>query len=107
MINFLQSTEFPSQRVSDTEKEKYEWYSQCCDFIIAQGESFRNTKDIELKYDILQGKLPEESPGAGQAVPAALTRGLFTEGRAVPAPLTRGLFTEGRGLHPEIMSAKR
>ena len=60
MINFLQSTEFPSQRVSDTEKEKYEWYSQCCDFIIAQGESFRNTKDIELKYDILQGKLPEE-----------------------------------------------
>ncbi|WP_291625559.1 hypothetical protein [Clostridium sp.] len=60
MVSFLQSTEFPSQRVSDTEKEKYEWYSQCCDFIIAQGESFRNTKDIELKYNILQGKLPEE-----------------------------------------------
>ena len=27
-----------------------------------------------------EGKLPEESPGAGQAVPAADPRGLFTEG---------------------------
>ena len=58
-LSYLHNVDFPSQRVSDKEKEKYEWYSSCCDYIIAQGEAFRD-KDIELKYDVLQGRLPEE-----------------------------------------------
>ena len=58
-LNYLHNVDFPSQRVSDKEKEKYEWYSSCCDYIIAQGEVFRD-KDIELKYEVLQGRLPEE-----------------------------------------------
>ena len=43
MNSYIQSNEFPSQRVSNSEKEKYEWYSACCDFIIAQGEAYRNS----------------------------------------------------------------
>ena len=57
---FLQNTDFPSQRVSDSEKEQYRWYSSCCDWIIAQGEAFKDTKDCELKYEVLHGRLPEE-----------------------------------------------
>ena len=60
MHNFLQNTEFPSQRVSDAEKSKYEWYSGCCDWIIAQGQAYKDSAEIELKYNVLQGRIPEE-----------------------------------------------
>ena len=60
MISNIQNVDFPSQRVSDKEKEKYEWYSACTDFIIAQGESYKDTAEIELKYNVLQGRIPEE-----------------------------------------------
>lgn len=58
--SFLQNTDFPSQRVSDSEKDKYEWYSSCCDWIIAQGQAFKDNKDCELKYNVLHGKMPDE-----------------------------------------------
>ena len=57
---FLQNTDFPSQRVPDSEKEQYRWYSSCCDWIIAQGEAFKDTRECELKYEVLHGRLPEE-----------------------------------------------
>lgn len=60
MKSYIQSVEFPSQRVSDAEKEKYEWYSSCCDFIIAQGEAYKDSAEIELKFNVLQGRIPEE-----------------------------------------------
>ena len=60
MRSYIQSVEFPSQRVSDAEKEKYEWYSSCCDFIIAQGEAYKDSTEIELKFNVLQGRIPEE-----------------------------------------------
>ena len=60
MNSYIQSNEFPSQRVSNSEKEKYEWYSACCDFIIAQGEAYRNSDKIEEKYNVLNGAIPEE-----------------------------------------------
>ena len=60
MRSYIQSVEFPSQRVSDSEKEKYEWYSSCCDFIIAQGEAYKDSAEIELKFNVLQGRIPEE-----------------------------------------------
>ena len=60
MISNIQNVDFPSQRVSDKEKEKYEWYSACCDFIIAQGESYKDTAETELKYNVLHGRIPEE-----------------------------------------------
>ena len=60
MNSYLQSYEFPSQRVSDKEKEKYEWYAGCCDWIIAQGEAYRNIDEVETKYNVLQGRIPED-----------------------------------------------
>lgn len=60
MNNYLQNTEFPSQRVSDAEKEKFEWYSACCDWIIAQGQAYKKSDEVEIKYRILQGDIPEE-----------------------------------------------
>ena len=60
MISHIQNVEFPSQRVSDSEKEKYEWYAACCDYVIAQGEAYKDSSEIELKYNVLQGRLPEE-----------------------------------------------
>lgn len=58
--SFLQNTDFPSQRVSDSEKENYSWYSSCCDWIIAQGQAFKDIQDCELKYKVLQGIMPNE-----------------------------------------------
>lgn len=60
MISHIHNIEFPSQRVSDSEKEKYEWYAACCDYVIAQGEAYKDSAEIELKYNVLQGRLPEE-----------------------------------------------
>ena len=60
MHSYIQNIEFPSQRVSDSEKEKYEWYAGCCDYVIAQGEAFKDSAEIELKYNVLHGRLPEE-----------------------------------------------
>ena len=60
MHSYIQNIEFPSQRVSDSEKEKYEWYASCCDYVIAQGEAFKDSAEVELKYNVLHGRLPEE-----------------------------------------------
>lgn len=60
MTSYLQNIDFPSQRVSDAEKEEFSWYSQCCDFIIAQGQAYKNTNEVEIKYRVLQGDIPEE-----------------------------------------------
>lgn len=60
MRSYLESYDFPSQRVSDKEKEKYEWYSSCCDFIIAQAEAYKDVAETERKYNVLQGNIPEE-----------------------------------------------
>lgn len=50
---------FPSQRVSDKEKEKPEWYAAACDWVIAQGQAYREQEDIDEKYGILQGNVPD------------------------------------------------
>lgn len=60
MRSYLQMYDFPNQRVPDSEKEKEEWYAACCDWIIAQGEASRDTNELEIKYGILQGKMPDE-----------------------------------------------
>lgn len=60
MRSYFQIYDFPKQRVPDSEKEKEEWYAACCDWIIAQGEAARDTNELETKYNILQGKVPDE-----------------------------------------------
>lgn len=51
---------FPNQRVSDAEKEKPEWYANCCDWIIAQGQSIRDEDELEKKYDALKGHIDDK-----------------------------------------------
>lgn len=56
---FTQVIDFPNQRVSDSEKEKPEWYANCCDWIISQGIASSDHDDIEKMYNILNGKIDE------------------------------------------------
>lgn len=60
MRSELQPFDFPSQRVSTAKKKEPEWYAACCDWIIAQGQASRDVNDVEIKYGILQGKIPDE-----------------------------------------------
>ena len=60
MRNEFQNFDFPLQRVPNSEKEKESWYANCCDWIIAKGLSCKNTDDIEKKYQILNGNIPQE-----------------------------------------------
>ena len=59
MKGFLQSFNFPRQRVSDEEKNKPEWYANCIDWLISQGLAYADTKLIIDRYRILHGELNE------------------------------------------------
>lgn len=52
--------EFPIQRVPNSKKNDPEWYSACVDYIIAAGLNCRDQSELELKYGILQGKIPDK-----------------------------------------------
>lgn len=56
----FQSFPFPNQRVSNAEKEKPEWYANCCDWIIAQGMSIRDNDELEDKYQVLKGYIDDK-----------------------------------------------
>lgn len=58
--NDLQSYPFPNQRVSNKEKEKPEWYANAIDWIIAAGMGYADHKDLDRKYEILNGNIPDE-----------------------------------------------
>lgn len=60
MVGEFQSFNFPIQRVPNSEKSKAEWYANCCDWIIAQGLGVRDASELEKKYGILQGDIPDE-----------------------------------------------
>lgn len=52
--------EFPQQRVPNSRKSQEDWYSACCDYVIAQGIACRNIDELEQKYNILRGEIPDE-----------------------------------------------
>ena len=56
----FQTFDFPSQRVSASERNKPEWYANCIDWIIAQGQGIRQQAELEVKYRVLQGDIPQE-----------------------------------------------
>lgn len=56
----FQTFDFPSQRVSASERNKPEWYANCIDWIISQGEGIRQQAELEVKYRVLQGDIPQE-----------------------------------------------
>ena len=49
---------FPNQRVGYAEKNKPEWYANCCDYVIEAGINAKDN-DIEEKFSILHGQIPE------------------------------------------------
>ena len=55
----FQSFDFPLQRVPNSKKKDPEWYASCCDWIIAQGQGNREVSELEVKYGIIQGKIPD------------------------------------------------
>ena len=54
----FQLYDFPKQRIPNKEKDLL-WAACCCDWIIAQGQGARETSELEIKYGILQGKIPD------------------------------------------------
>ena len=54
----FQAFDFPSQRIPNKEKDLL-WASRCCDWIIAQGQGFKEASELEIKYGILQGNIPD------------------------------------------------
>lgn len=58
MDNFNRSIYFPSQRVSDEEKSKPEWYANAIDFIISAGINCNDKKELENKINICHGNIP-------------------------------------------------
>lgn len=59
-IGDFQSYPFPNQRVSNKEKETPEWYANCIDWIISRGLAIRDSDELENKYNILKGEIPNE-----------------------------------------------
>ena len=55
----FQPFDFPLQRVPNSKKKDPEWYASCCDWIIAQGQGNREVSELEVKYGIIQGKIPD------------------------------------------------
>lgn len=54
----FQIYDFPTQRIPNNQKDKV-WAAKCADWIIAQGQGARETSELEIKYGILQGKIPD------------------------------------------------
>lgn len=59
MRSEFQMFDFPQQRVANSKKD-ITWAAQCCDWVIAQGQNNRDSSQLEIKYGILQGKIPDE-----------------------------------------------
>ena len=60
MRNLYQNFDFPVQRVSNAEKNKAEWYANCCDWIIAQGMAMKDSENLETRYKVLNGEISDD-----------------------------------------------
>lgn len=58
MRSEFQLYDFPIQRIPNSQKDKV-WSAKCADWIIAQGRGNRDSSELETKYGILQGKIPD------------------------------------------------
>lgn len=58
MRNEFQLYDFPKQRIPNKEKDLL-WSASCCDWIIAQAQGNKDVSELETKYSILQGKIPD------------------------------------------------
>lgn len=55
LINY----DFPKQKIPNSQKNKA-WAASCCDWIIHQALNCRQDNNIEKRYDILNGRIPQE-----------------------------------------------
>ncbi len=60
MRSNIQPYDFPVQRVPNSRKKEEDWYAACCDWVIAQGLANRDSNELEVKYRILNGDIPNE-----------------------------------------------
>lgn len=60
MRGTMQNYDFPLQRVPNSKKKEAEWYAACADWIIAQGQANKDTDELEVRYSILQGNIPDK-----------------------------------------------
>lgn len=59
MVDLDRNIEFPPQRVPNSRKREEDWYAACCDFVIARGLASKNDDEVEIKYSVLNGKIPD------------------------------------------------
>lgn len=59
MRSKFQEFDFPQQRIPNSKKDK-DWGANCCDWIIAQGMMYRQDGNVEKRYAILNGDIPDE-----------------------------------------------
>lgn len=59
MRSEFQPYDFPVQRIPNSQKD-ITWASKCCDWVIAQSQNCKKIDDIEVKYSILQGDIPND-----------------------------------------------
>lgn len=57
---FSNNFNFPKQRVSAAERNKFEYYANCCDYVIAAGKSIARDDEVEQKYAFLKGEISPE-----------------------------------------------
>lgn len=55
----FQEFDFPLQRIPTSEKTD-EWAARCADWIISQAYAIRDVDELERKYGVLQGIIPDE-----------------------------------------------
>lgn len=60
MRGTMQNYDFPLQRVPNSKKKEAEWYAACADWIIAQGQANKDINELEVRYSILQGNIPDK-----------------------------------------------
>lgn len=51
--------DFPKQKIPNSKKNKA-WAASCCDWIIAKALSCRKDDNVEIRYNILNGRIPQE-----------------------------------------------
>ena len=59
MQGFTQSYDFPRQRIPSSKKD-LTWAAQCCDWIIAQGQSIKKEDELIKLYRVVHGEIPDE-----------------------------------------------
>lgn len=59
MRSNFQIYDFPVQRIPNSQKDEV-WASKCTDWIIAQAQGMKDQNELEIKYEVLNGNIPDK-----------------------------------------------